>query len=256
MTAPAVDFEHLIFDTPVDGVAQITLNRPEAHNALSMALHRELDAALSAAERDTDVRAIVIAGAGGTAFSAGYDIHEMQDWDEDEALLTYLEREPIMWHVAACTKPTVAAVTGFAYGGGAVTAIACDLRVGGPSTRFKVTATAYGGVNASWSLPLIVGTAKAKEWLLTARVIEADEAYANGLLNAVVPDDEVLTAAREMAAAIARNTGAATQAAKAMINGNVGRSFADAQRAETNLMATALRPGRVVELFAGFLADH
>jgi enoyl-CoA hydratase/carnithine racemase len=246
----------ILREDPAEGVALVRLNRPEALNALSIELFRSLDRAVGQLEADPEVRAIVLAGAGGRAFSAGYDIHEMEHWDEDQALLGYLEREPYQWHVSACAKPTIAAVTGLAYGGGAVLAIGCDIRVGGPTTRFKVTAANYGGVNASWSLPPVVGLGVAKEWLMTGRAVEADEALAAGLLNRLVPDDEVETTAIALAVLIAANPSAGTQAVKALVNASVGRTLETAHRAESSIMATTLRPGRIADLFTGFLSER
>ena len=254
MTSGA-DLQHLSIEEPVEGVALITMSRPEVRNAMSMALHRQLGSALRQVEADGAVRAVVLTGADGV-FSAGYDVVEMQDWDEDQLLLSYVERDAIMWQLAACTKPTVAAVAGYAYGGGAVTAMACDLRIGGPNTTFKVTAATYGGVNASWVLPLIAGMPRAKEWLLTGRAVGAAEALAGGLLNSLVEDGRVVEVAVTRAAEIAANPAPATQAIKALINEHVGRAYGDAQRAETQVMTTSLRPGRVRDLFAGFLTNR
>ena len=246
----------VVREEPSDGVVLLRLNRPDALNALSVELFRTLDRCLTEVEHDPDVRVVVFAGAGDRAFSAGYDIHEMERWDEDQALLGYLEREPYQWHVSSCSKPTIAAVTGFAYGGGAVLAIGCDIRVGGPDARFKVTAANYGGVNASWSLPPLVGLGIAKEWLMTGRPVEADEAFAAGLLNRLVPSDQVETTALELAELIAANPPAGTQAVKALVNASVGRTLETAHRAESSIMTTTLRPGRVAELFSGFLSDR
>src|SRR5262249_11905390 len=155
---------------------------------------------------------IVVTGAGDRAFSAGYDVKEQADYDEDRMLLGYLAREPYMWHIASCRKPIVAAVNGIAWGGGAVVATGADIRVGCSKTSFQVTATAYGGVNASWSLPPIVGSAIAKDWLLTAREVKSAELLAAGWLNYLVDDDQLLPKALEVAGMIAKNWGRGTEA--------------------------------------------
>lgn len=248
-----MSYQRLLLTRPADGVALVTLNRPEVHNALSLELHREIDAAVTELEADDGIRAIVLTGAGDTAFSAGYDVREMEGDDEQEVLLGYMRREPWMWHIASCRKPLLAAVNGYAYGGGAVIVTAADIRVGCSRTVFRVTASAYGGVNASWSLPPIVGFGKAKEWLLTGRKVGADEALAAGLLNQIVADEQVVPATLEIASLIAANPGRATQAVKAMIHHNLGLGYEDAHRAESWLMSHELRPGRVSELFSAFL---
>lgn len=248
-----MSYQRLLLTRPADGVALVTLNRPEVHNALSFELHGEIDAVLTELEADDDVRAIVLTGAGAKAFSAGYDVREMEGFDEDAMLLGNIRREPWMWHIASCRKPLLAAVNGHAYGGGAVIAIAADIRIGCSRTVFRVTASAYGGVNASWSLPPIVGFAKAKEWLLTGRKVDADEALGAGLLNQRVGDDEVVPATLQIASLIAANPGQATRAVKAMIHHNLGLGYQDAHRAESWLMSHELRPGRVSTLFSAFL---
>jgi enoyl-CoA hydratase/carnithine racemase len=159
-----------------------------------------------------------------------------------------------MWHIASCRKPIVAAVNGIAWGGGAVVATGADIRIGCEKTSFKVTAAAYGGVNASWSLPPVVGSGVAKDWLLTAREVKARELLASGWLNYLVADEEVLPKALEVAAAIAKNWARGTEATKELVNASIGRTLCEAQRAETVRLVTDLRPMRVGELFKGFLA--
>src|SRR5262249_49780188 len=138
-------YNSLLLERVGDGVAVITLNRPNQLNALSEELHGEIDAAIAEVEADDDVRAIMMTGAGDRAFSAGYDVKEQAPYDEDRMLIGYIKREPYMWHIASSRKPIVAAVNGFAWGGGAVVATGADIRVGCSRTSFKVTATAYGG---------------------------------------------------------------------------------------------------------------
>jgi enoyl-CoA hydratase/carnithine racemase len=247
-------YTSLLLDRIGDGVAVVTLNRPEALNSLNEALHGEIDAAVAELESDNEIRAIVMTGSGDRAFSAGYDVKEQAPYDEDRMLVGYVMREPYMWHIASSRTPIVAAVNGYAWGGGAVVATGADIRVGCPRTSFKVTAAAYGGVNASWSLPPIVGTAVAKDWLLTAREVGADELYATHWLNYLVPDDEVVAKAIEVARQIAANWARGTEATKELVNASVGRTMQDAQRAETVRLATDLRPMLVSNLFEKFLS--
>ncbi len=187
------------------GVAVVTLNRPEAHNALDTDLQRRLDDALSAIEADPDVRCVVFTGAGEAAFSAGYDIHELARLSPDEVTLALLQRENWMWRYTTLRMPTIAAVNGVAHGAGALLACALDLRLGCERTDFRFTAGAYNGANATWNLPLLVGLARAKELLYTSRRIDAATAEQMGLLNAVVPSGTLLEAALALAAEIAAN---------------------------------------------------
>lgn len=248
--------ELLIVDRAAEGVAVVTLNRPEALNALSRELHRTLHVTVVELADDPSVGAIVLAGAGERAFSAGYDIKEEATYGRDEMLAMYLEREPWHWGVASCPVPVIAAVHGVAWGGGAVLATSADIRVGSSRTSFRVTATAYGGVNATWHLPPIVGVSTAKDWLMTAREVRAEELYVKGWLNHVVEPGEELAKAVELAGQIVANDPAPTQAAKRLVNASWGRTQMDSQRAETALMATDLRPGDAKELFADFLGSR
>src|SRR5581483_12463815 len=192
-------------DRPEDGVLLLTLNRPGAHNAMSIAVQRDLDERLAAAAADPDIRTIVLAGAGERAFSAGYDIRELTSISEDEHTLVQIEREELLWRWYDCPIPTIAACRGITYGAGALYAVCSDLRVGGPATTFKITATLYGGANLTWILDQLVGTAAARDILLTSRAVSGQEAFDLKLLNRHVPDTDVLSTSIELAASIASN---------------------------------------------------
>src|SRR6201988_5057740 len=170
-----------------DGVAVITLNRPDKLNALSFPLVRELDEALTDYEADDDVKAVIITGAGERAFSAGADIHEMAGLSSEELAKRTATRGAISWHTASYTKPLIGAINGLAYGGAALLSSSLDLRIGCEKTQFRFLAASYGRVNSTWSLPALVGIPKAKELLYTGRVVPAEEAERIGLLNQIVP---------------------------------------------------------------------
>lgn len=246
----------LLTTRPAPGVVVLTLNRPEAMNAVDMALFEALYAALDTLENDADTRAIVITGAGERAFSAGFDIREMADFDAKAMLSAFDRRDGLFWRVANHRKPIVAALNGVTYGAGALMAAAADLRIGCPATRFKVTASSYGAANATWSLPRVIGVPKAKEILLTGRVVEADEALAIGLLNQLVRDCSVLDAAIETASLIAANPPEGVEAVKALINNAVGGSLEAGYQAEHDWMIAHMRhSGRGgADVFDGFLA--
>ena len=161
-----------------------------------------------------------------------------------------------MWALSSSRKPVIVAMNGMSYGGGSVLAMACDIRIGSAKSSFKVTAANYNGINATWSLPSIVGNGLAKEWLMTGRLVTAEEARVAGLLNHLVAEDQVLPKALEIAQAIAGNPPAGVQAVKFMIDDNIGRRRADAQRAETTHMLTHLPPGKIDQLFAKFLSKN
>jgi enoyl-CoA hydratase/carnithine racemase len=237
-------------ERPESGVAVVTLDRVDQHNALTMALQQELGAALDALARDADVGCVVLTGAGERAFSSGYDLKEMADWDADALLASIVDREALLGAVATCDVPIVAALNGLAYGAGAIIASAVDVRIGCPQTSVRFTAGAYGGANATWSLPSIVGRGIAGELLMTARPVGADEALRIGLLNRVVDQDDLLGAAVDTAALIAANPPAGVRAIKRLLREHEGRTAVEAFEAENLLMRTTLRPKPIREVFA------
>lgn len=242
--------DELLVERTGDGVVVLTLNRPRAHNAVTMGLQAELDAALSSLEDDASVGAVVLTGAGERAFSAGYDLKEMADWDADELLDSLGRRETWLGHLAATPLPTVCALNGLAYGVGAIIASTVDVRIGGPASVLRFTAGAHGGANATWSLPAIVGPARAAELLMTARPIAPDEAERIGLLNRLVGAGEVLDAAVETARLIAANPPGGVRAIKELVRASAGRTREEAFAAENLVMRTTLRPRPIREVYA------
>lgn len=243
-------------ELPARGVALVTLNRSEVHNALDMGMQRLLDEHLGALEGDPGIRCVVFTGAGDAAFSAGYDIHELAQFTPEEVTLALLQREQWMWHLASLRMPTIAALNGFAHGAGALVACALDLRVGCEHTNFRFTAGAYGGANATWSLPPLVGLAQAKELLYTSRRLGASDAERMGLLNATFPAEELRDGALRLATDIAANPPEGIAEIKHLLHAGLGRSLQDRYEAENVVMRTTLRPKPMPELFAGFLRGH
>ena len=141
----------------VDRVAIITLNRPEVLNALNVDLTRELDRAVTDIEGDDDLGAIIITGTGERAFSAGADIHENRELADDERDRITAERAGYAWHLATATKPIIGAINGLCYGGGTVMATSMDFLIGCDKSSFRFLAVNYGQMNATWSLPMLVG---------------------------------------------------------------------------------------------------
>jgi enoyl-CoA hydratase/carnithine racemase len=246
----------LVVDHVAPGVALVTLDRPETHNALDTDLQRRLDRELDALEADPAVRCVVFTGRGAAAFSAGYDIHELARLSPDEVTLALLRREEWMWRYATLRMPTIAAVNGVAHGAGALLACALDIRLGCDRAEFRFTAGAYNGANATWNLPLLVGLAQAKELLFTSRRIDAATAARIGLLNRSVPSDELLDEALALAAEIAANPPAGIAEAKRLLHAGPGKGLQDRYEAENVVMRTTLRPRPMPELFAGFLGSH
>lgn len=269
----------LLIDTPADGVLRLTINRPESLNAVTIDVQRRIDAALADAADDPSVRAIVLAGAGGKALSAGYDIHELTSMTSDEHTLVQVEREELLWRWTASPVPTVVACTGTVFGAGMLLATCADLRVGSASTRIKVTATMYGGANLTWILGELVGASIARDMLLTSRLVGGEEAARIGFLSRYVAGPEVAGAAvvdTAVDAAVVVDTAVAAAAvvdtavaAAAEIAANDPRAVAEVKRlllagpgaalrprydAENTAMLTTLRPGPMEQTFAPFLS--
>jgi enoyl-CoA hydratase len=219
------------------GVGIITLNRPAKLNALNTPLMNDLEAAIQAFDADDEIGAVVITGAGERAFSAGGDMKEQVDQLDSN---TIRERRSAGTIVRASQKPTLAAVRGYCYGGGAILAINCDLRIAGADARFKFPAVSYGHASGGAVLPSIVGVPKAKELLFTADVVEADEALRIGLVNQVVPPDEALEAAVAMASRIAANSPQAVAAVRRVVEvaAPTGQAFEHEEAVNRELRTT------------------
>ena len=217
MTA-AHSFEFIELTYPAEGVALITFNRPKVRNALHLPMNLEIREALRILQAEGNTQVLIVTGAGGKAFVSGADIAELRDRRGPEALPAHnaqlcdaIERFP---------HPTIAAIEGYALGGGCEVAIACDLRVAGHSAKLGQPETSLGIIPAAggtWRLPRLVGVAKAKELIFTAAIIGAEEAERIGLVNQVVRDGEVLGAALAMAQRITAQSTMAVRLAKVAI---------------------------------------
>lgn len=196
-------------------VGLVTLNRPEKLNALNSALVNQLEQALQTLDGDDEIGAIVITGAGERAFSAGGDMAEQVAALDESRMFPRVNASAV---VHAVKKPTVAAIRGYAFGGGALLAIHCDIRIGGDDARLKFHGASYGRAPGAAVLPRIVGEAKAKELLFTGDEVSAGEALRIGLLNQLVPADVVVETAVAMAGRIAGNSPPAVAALKEIID--------------------------------------
>ena len=248
-----MNYEHLLLDTH-DHIGVIKLNRPEVLNAMNRKLFSEIDEAVTQLENDDDVHAIIFTGAGERAFSAGADIHEMAEQARmDNPPPPDPRRPEYSWHIATARKPTIGALNGLAFGGGAVLASSFDIRVGCERTRFRFLAVQYGRVNSTWSLPQQVGWPLAKELLFTARVVEAEEAYRIGLLNHLVPSDQLMDKAMELAGLIAANDPRMVQGVKDLLIRDIGDEWRSHYQNEMDAQAGKLAPTPVLEGFKPFL---
>jgi 2-(1,2-epoxy-1,2-dihydrophenyl)acetyl-CoA isomerase len=226
-----------------DAVVTLTLNRPDAMNALDVDLKEALRDTLASIESDRSVRAVVLAGAG-KAFCVGQDLREhARDLDKGATELDTVRQHynPIAQRLASLPKPVVAAVRGTAAGAGASLALLADFRIGGPRTTFLMAFANVGlagDTGISWSLPHLVGRARALELLLLAQPVRAQESYDYGLLTQLLPDDEqVLPAAQELAARLAAGPTVAYAAIKRELSIGTAGSLSDALAAEAQAQA-------------------
>jgi 2-(1,2-epoxy-1,2-dihydrophenyl)acetyl-CoA isomerase len=235
-----------------EGVVTLTLNRPEAMNALDVAMKEALRDTLAQLEGDRSCRAVVLAGAG-RAFCAGQDLREhvatLEAGGADPLGTVRTHYNPIASRLANLPKPVIAAVRGMAAGAGASLAFLCDFRIGGPSTSFLMAFANVGlagDTGASWSLPRLVGHAKAVELLMLAEPVRVDEACRLGLINTMVDQDEdVLPSAQELAARLAAGPTVAYGAIKRQLSIGDAGTLADALAAEAQAQA-----------ITGATADH
>ena len=203
-----------------DNIAIITIDRPEALNALNAGVLKELEQAVTKAENDQGVFVLIITGAG-RAFVAGADIAEMKDNTPDEAIGFARYGCDVFAKIEMLTKPVIAAVNGFALGGGCELAMACDIRLASNKAKFGQPEVGLGitpGFGGTQRLPRIVGASKAKELIFTAQTIDAAEALRIGLVSQVTEAEQLMDTAMEMAGKIAKNAQVAVRNSKAAIN--------------------------------------
>ncbi|MDX6556376.1 MAG: enoyl-CoA hydratase [Miltoncostaeaceae bacterium] len=202
-------------------VAVLTLNRPEALNALSVDMLDDLDDLLDAIEGEASLRAVVLTGAGEKAFTAGADIAHMKTASALEARDYAKRGHAITGRLESFPKPVIAAVNGYALGGGCELALACDLRLAGERARFGLPEVNLGilpGWGGTQRLARTTSPGFAKEIIFTARMVKPDEALQRGLVNAVHPNDELLDKAVELGETIATKPPWAIAAAKEVVN--------------------------------------
>ncbi|PLT32468.1 enoyl-CoA hydratase [Bacillus sp. V5-8f] len=203
------------------GTAIITLNRPHAANALSLDMLKELNGVMKQLRYDPSLRCIILTGSGEKAFCAGADLKERRGMNETEVKRTVKLIGFTISSIAELPQPVIAAINGSAFGGGLELALACDIRIAADSAKIGLTETSLGiipGAGGTQRLPRIIGTAKAKELIFTARRIDAAEAERLGLISKIVNSAELLDTAVSLAKEIARNAPVALQAAKQAIN--------------------------------------
>ena len=252
-----MSYDHILVDKE-DGVAIITLNRPEVLNAMNRKLGSELHEAVLEMNGDDEVGCIVLTGSGQRAFSAGGDIHEQRERAQN---LTQEERDQQdaarvhhQYDISASPKPIIGMMNGLAYGGGSVLASSLDFRLGCEHASFRFLAAAYGRINSTWTLTNQVGWPIAKELLFTGRVIEAEESYRIGLLNHLVPCDQLRSKTMELATTIAGHRRESVIGIKDLLLQHKGCSLEQMWANEKDFTTNKVRGYGVEEAFPEFLS--
>ncbi|WP_255668449.1 enoyl-CoA hydratase/isomerase family protein [Brevibacillus daliensis] len=230
-------FEYLLIEIE-NFVATITINRPEQRNAMNPESWAELHKAIRQLNEDENVRVIIITGAGDKAFVAGADIKWLHD---RKPLDIYgLSVQDVLMEIFRSYKPVIAAINGYALGGGCELVLACDIRIASDQAKFGQPEIKLGILPAgggTQQLTKSVGLVKAKEMILTGSLIDAKEAYEYGLINHVVAHDQVMNKAREIAETIAHNPPVAVRLAKIALNESATADFSSGLALEKALQA-------------------
>lgn len=223
--------DELLFEA-ADGIARITFNRPEQRNALTWAMYDGLVEAIRRVDADSGMRALILTGAGGKAFAAGTDIAQFRAFDGPADAIGYEERiDAVLNVLEACRVPTIAAIQGACIGGGAAIAACCDLRIAGAGVRFGFPIARTLGNCLSMAnlarLSALIGAARVKELIFTARLIEAEEALRIGLVGEVVAADALAARADELARTIAGHAPLTLRSTKMALHKLQGRVAED-----------------------------
>lgn len=223
-----------------DGIARVTLNRPESLNALNSTVYTELYDVFEAIENDADVRVVILTGSGEKAFAAGSDVVEMQNMstlDIQKFVATIRKASDRIYNL---TKPTIAAINGYALGGGCELSMCCDLRICSEKARFgqpEINLGLIPGASGTQRLARLIGVAKAKELIFLGDMIKADEALSLGLVNKVVPPESLMDEAMEWAKKLASKSSPVLAMAKMAINTGVDTDIASGLNIEARCVA-------------------
>ena len=236
--------------------AVATVNRPEALNALNSQVLSDLDEFVAVVKADSDIRALIITGAGSKAFVAGADIAEMSVLTPEEGEAFGKHGNDVFRKLETLPVPTIAAINGYALGGGCELSMACDIRICADTAVFGQPEAGLGitpGFGGTQRLARLVSPGMAKQLIYTAKNIKADEAYRIGLVNAVYPVEELMAAAEKMAATIAGNAPIAVRACKKAINDGLQVDMDQAIVIEEKLFGSCFKTADQIEGMSAFL---
>ncbi|MHB8170521.1 MAG: short-chain-enoyl-CoA hydratase [Thermincolia bacterium] len=239
-----------------ENIAIVAINRPESLNALNAETFHELVIAADAIDHDKEVKVVILTGTGDKAFVAGADIAYMQNMTALEAKEFGLLGQRAMNRIRKLDKPVIAAVNGYALGGGCELAMACDIRIAADTAKFgqpEVNLGVTPGFAGTQRLPRLVGKGIAKEILLTGDIFDAQEAFRIGLVNRVVPEAELMDYARAMAKKIASKSQVAVRLIKEAVNEGLEMDLDKAMAHEANLFGLCFSSEDQKEGMSAFL---
>jgi enoyl-CoA hydratase len=237
-------------------LATITFNNPKALNALTVATFYRLEELLDQLEQDADVRVVILTGAGDKAFIAGGDIGHLATLDADGARQFALLAQRVIDRIEAFPKPVIAAINGYALGGGCELAMGCDIRIAADSARFGQPEVKLGiipGFAGTQRLARLIGKGRAKELVFTGEMIGAEEACRIGLVNRVVAKDKLLEEARTLALKMCDKSASAISFAKDAIDNGLEMDFARGARYEADLFALCFTTADCKEGISAFM---
>ncbi len=250
-----MEYKNLLFSVE-DGVATITFNRPKALNAMNSETMGELNDAVNRCKSDDAVKAVILTGSGDKAFVAGADISEMRNLRPKEALAFMELGHETLRALETMPKPSIAAVNGFALGGGTEISMACDMRFASEAARFGQPEILIGlipGWGGTQRLPRLVGAGRAKELIMGGGQIDAKRAYEIGLVNKVFPADQLMAETVKFAKKLAGMPGFALKMAKHAINFGYDLSLDNANRLECECCAQCFSTDDQKEGMGAFL---
>jgi enoyl-CoA hydratase len=232
-------YETLLYEK-AGGIATVTINRPESLNALNFRVYSELYEVFGEIEKDNEVRVVILTGSGEKAFVAGSDITEMAPQSSQEIASFVDIARQASDRIYYLGKPVIAAINGYALGGGCELTMCCDLRIATEKARFgqpEISVGVIPGAGGTQRLARLIGMTRAKELIYSGDMIDANTALSYGLVNKVVPVENLMTEAREMAAKLLTKSGVILSLAKAAITGGAGMSLPDALSYEAQCFA-------------------
>lgn len=250
-----MDYKNLLVDVS-DRIATITINRPKSLNALNRATMQELSDTLEKIAGGEDIGVVLLTGAGEKAFVAGADVSEMREFSPLEVLEFSRFGNGVLGNIERLPQPVIGVINGFALGGGCELAMACDILVASDNAKFAQPEVNLGiipGWGGTQRLPRLVGRNIAKEIVLTGEMISAQRAYEIGLVNRVVPREDLMETAREIARKILEKGPVAVRTAKSVMNRGIDLDLESACALEANAFAVMFSTGDGAEGMTAFL---